>query len=304
MRFRKITLLLILLISASSVSGQELKCNVQIISEQIQGTNKRIFETLQNAIFEFMNNRNWTNHVYSSQERIECNILFNLTDHSGDVFKGTLQIQSRRPVFNSAYNTTLLNYLDQNITFTYVEYEPLDFNESNFSSNLTSVLAYYALVIIGMDYDSFSYKGGTELFRKAEIVVNNAQQATERGWKAFDANNNKNRYWLIQNILDEKYSPVRDFIYKYHRLGLDVLPDKTNEGRDEMSESLKLLQQVYRQKPDPYMHLLQVVFDAKADEWINLFSGSFPEEKNRVSAILKEIDPSNSNKYQKIMQAK
>ncbi len=292
------------LFTAFAINGfsQELRCNIQIVSEAIQGTNKRVFETLQNAIFEFMNNRNWTNHVYSSQERIECNMMFNLTDHTGDVFKGTLQIQSRRPVFNSSYNTTLFNYLDQNITFTYVEYEPLEFNESNYTSNLTSLLAYYALVVIGLDYDSFSYKGGTELFRKAEIVVNNAQQAVEKGWKAFEASNNRNRYWLVQNLLDEKYSPVRDFLFKYHRLGMDVLADKTTQGRDEMSESIRLLQQVYRQKPDPYMHLLQVIFDSKADEWVNLFSGSFPEEKNRVMLMLKEIDPSNSNKYQKIVQ--
>jgi hypothetical protein len=228
-------------------------------------------------------------------------MLFNLTDHTGDIFKGTLQVQSRRPVFNSSYNTTLLNYLDQNISFTYVEYEPLEFNESNFTSNLSSLLAFYANIIIGLDYDSFSFKGGTEMYRKAEIIVNNAQQAVEKGWKPFDASNNRNRYWLVQNLLDEKYSPVRDFLFKYHRLGMDLLAEKTNQGRYEMYQSVRLLQQVYRQKPDPYMHLLQVVFDAKADEWVNLFSGSFPEEKTRVVQILKEIDPSNSNKYQKIV---
>lgn len=302
MFLRKFIFSLVFTAFAINGFGQELRCNVQIVSEAIQGTNKRVFETLQNAIFEFMNNRNWTNHVYSSQERIECNMMFNLTDHTGDVFKGTLQIQSRRPVFNSSYNTTLFNYLDQNITFTYVEYEPLEFNESNYTSNLTSILAYYAMVVIGLDYDSFSYKGGTELFRKAEIVVNNAQQAVEKGWKPFEASNNRNRYWLVQNLLDEKYSPVRDFLFKYHRLGLDILAEKTTQGRDEMSESIRLLQQVYRQKPDPYMHLMQVIFDSKADEWVNLFSGSFPEEKNRVMLMLKEIDPSNSNKYQKIVQ--
>jgi hypothetical protein len=299
---RNFVLFATFILSAFQAYSQELKCNVQIVSEQIQGTNKRVFETLQNSIFEFMNNRNWTNNVFSSQERIECNILFTLNDHSGDVFKGTLQVQSRRPVFNASYSTTLLNYLDQNITFTYVEYQPLEFNESNFTSNLPSILAYYAYLIVGLDYDSFGYKGGTELLRKAEIVVNNAQQATEKGWKPFEASNNKNRYWLIQNLLDDKYSSARDFIYKYHRLGLDMLADKTNEGRDNMSEALKLLQQVYRQKPDPYMHLLQVIFDAKADEWVNLFSESMPDEKTRVIQLLKEIDPSNANKYQKISQ--
>lgn len=301
MLLRKLLFIFSLFTATTTAFSQELRCNVQIISEKIQGTNKRVFETLQNAIFEFMNNRNWTNHVYGSQERIECNMLFNLTDHTGDIFKGTLQVQSRRPVFNSSYNTSLLNYLDQNISFTYVEYEPLEFNESNFTSNLSSLLAFYANIIIGLDYDSFSFKGGTEMYRKAEIIVNNAQQAVEKGWKPFDASNNRNRYWLVQNLLDEKYSPVRDFLFKYHRLGMDLLAEKTNQGRDEMYQSVRLLQQVYRQKPDPYMHLLQVVFDAKADEWVNLFSGSFPEEKTRVVQILKEIDPSNSNKYQKIV---
>lgn len=286
------------------ISGfsQDLKCNIQIVSEKIQGTNKKVFETLQTAIFEFMNNRNWSNNVYTSQERIECNMLFNLTEHTGDDFKGTLQVQVRRPVFNSSYNTTLLNYLDQNIQFSYVEFEPLEFNESTFTSNLTSLLAYYAYIIMGLDYDSFSFKGGTEYFRKAEIIVNNAQQAIEKGWKPFEGNNNKNRYWLVQNILDDKYAAVREFNYKYHRLGIDLLADKLVEGRDEMAESLKLLQQVFRAKPDPYMIYLQVVYDAKADEWVNLFSASLPDEKNRVVQLLKEIDPANTVKYQKITQ--
>lgn len=304
MLLRKVIYIALFLALSIKGNSQELRCNVQIVSEQIQGTNKRVFETLQSAIFEFMNNRNWTNHVFSSQERIECNILFNLNDHTGDVFKGTLQIQSRRPVFNSNYSSTLLNYLDQNIKFSYVEYEALEYSENNFTSNLTSILAYYAYIIIGLDYDSFSFKGGNDYLRKAEMVVNNAQSAIEPGWKAFDSNSNKNRYWLIQNLLDEKYSPVRDFIYKYHRLGLDGMADRVNESRDQMAESLRSLQQVYRQKPDPYLHLLQVIFDAKSDEWVNLFSASFPDEKTRVVQILKEIDPSSSAKYQKINTTK
>lgn len=286
----------------SQLLAQELKCNVQVISSQVQGTNKKVFETLQQAIYEFMNNRSWTSNVFSNEERIECNLLFNIQDYSGSDFKGTLQIQSRRPVFNSSYNTVLFNYLDQNIQFTYEEYEPLIYSETSFTSNLTALLAYYAYVIIGLDYDSFSLKGGTEYFRKAEAIVNNAQNAKEKGWKPFESSSNKNRYWLIQNILDEKYSPVREFIYKYHRLGLDRMASKPNEGRDEMANDLKLLQMVYRQKPDPYMHFLQVIFDAKSDEWVNVFSGSFPEEKNRVVQILKEIDPTNIAKYQRITQ--
>ena len=283
-------------------NAQELKCNIQVMSEQVQGTNKRIFETLQQAMYEFMNNRNWTNNVFTNEERIECNMLFNITDYNGSDFKGTLQIQERRPVFNSSYNSVLFNYLDQNIQFSYVEYEPLIFSETSFTSNLTSLLAYYAYVMIGLDYDSFSYKGGTEYFKKAEAIVNLAQNAKEKGWRPFETSNNKNRYWLIQNILDDKYAPVREFIYKYNRLGLDLMASKPSEGRDEIANDLKLLQTVFRQKPDPYMHFLQVIFDAKSDEWVNIFSESFPEEKNRVVQILKEIDPPNLAKYQKISQ--
>ncbi len=279
--------------------SQELRCNIQVTSDKVQGTNKKVFETLQTSLNELINNRNWTNHVYTAEERIECNMLFNIQDYSGSDFKGTLQIQARRPVYNSSYNTVLLNYMDNNIQFTYVEFETLEFNESTFTSNLTALIAYYAYVIIGLDYDTYSNKGGSEYFRKAESIVNNAQNAPEKGWKAFEGSN-KNRYWLIQNLMDEKYSPVRDFLYKYHRLGLDRMSEKPNEGRDEIAEDLKLLQQVYRNKPDPYMHLLQVIFDAKSDEMINVFSESVPEERNRVLPILKEIDPANSTKYQKI----
>ena len=298
----KIRFLLFFLILPGIILGQELKCNIQVVSEQIQGTNKKVFETLQSALYEFMNNRNWTNNVFTNEERIECNMLINITDYSGSDFKGTLQVQSRRPVYGTSYNTVLLNYKDQNFDFSYTEFEPLDFSETSFRSNLTSLMAFYAYIIIGLDYDSFSYNGGTEYFRKAEAIVNNAQNATEKGWKPYEASNNKNRYWLIQNILDEKYSSVREFIYKYHRLGLDRMAEKTNEARDEIAEDLKLLQQVYRNKPDPYMLLMQIVNDAKSDEWVNIFSESLPEEKNRVSKILKEIDAPNTTKYQKISQ--
>lgn len=282
------------------LKSQELKCNVQIVSSQIQGTNKKVFETLQNAIYEFMNNRNWTNNVFDIDERIECNILINLTEQNADEFKGTIQVQSRRPVYNSSYNTVLFNFMDNNMDFQYIEFQPLEFSETSYLSNLTSILAYYAYLIIGLDYDSFSPEGGTEYFQKAENIVNFAQNSKEKGWKAFEATKNKNRYWLVKNILDDKYQPVRDFTYQYHRLGLDLLSTKQVEGRTKMAESLRLLQQVYRQKPDPYLFFLQTVVDAKSDEWVNVFTESFSDEKNQVITILKEIDPSNVAKYQKI----
>lgn len=300
---RKWLFIIILISGVTVTSGQELQCNIQVVSQQIQGTNKQVFRTLQGALFEFMNNRNWTNHVYDIDERIECNIMLNLTDQiSADEFKGTLQVQSRRPVYGTSYNTVLLNYMDNDLHFRYVEYQPLEFNESTHTSNLTSILAFYAYIILGLDYDSFAYEGGSEFFRKAEQIVNNAQNAQERGWKAFESKDHKNRYWLINNIMDDEFSPVREFYYRYHRLGLDVMDEKVNEGRAEIAESLKLLQEVQRNRPDPFMHLLQVVFDAKADEFVNIFSESFTDEKNRVFTLLSEIDPANSTKYEKIIQ--
>lgn len=284
-----------------SLSAQELNCNVQIVTQQIQGTNKKIFQTLQAAIYEFVNNRSWTNNVYSYSELIECNILINFTKQlSSDEFKGTIQVQSRRPVFNTTYNATMFNFVDNNFHIRYVEFEPLEFNETSHLSNLTSILAYYVYIIIGIDNDSFSFEGGTQYFEIAEAIVLNAQNTPQAGWKPYEGSGNKNRYWLIKNILDREYSPVRGFLYRYHRLGLDKLESSTNEARTEIIESLRLLQEVYRKKPDPYLFLLQIIFDAKADEFVNIFSESFTDEKTRVLRILKEINPSNSRKYEKI----
>ncbi len=283
------------------VNAQELRCNVQVITNQIQGTNKQKFTTLQRDIYEFMNGRNWTNHVFSNQERIEANIMINLSEEiSSDEFRGTIQIQSRRPIYNSSYKTVLFNYMDNNLHFRYTEHETLEFSENQHLSNLTSILAFYAYIIIGLDYDSFSLNGGTEYFQKAETIVSNAQNASERGWKSFESN--RNRYWLASNLRDSKYAPVREFNYRYHRLGLDRMSERPAQARADIAESLFLLQKVYREKPDNFMHLLQVVFDTKSDEMINVFSESTPDEAQRVTTVLREVDPSNTPKYQRIMQ--
>lgn len=284
-----------------TLTAQELYCNISVSAQKIQGSYLEKFRTMQTALYEFVNNRAWTNNVFDPNERIECTILINLTEQvSSDVFKGTMQVQSRRPVYNTSYNTTLFSFVDNNIQFSYVDYQTLEFNEQTHLSNLTSLLAYYVYIIIGMDYDSFSPEGGTPYFEKAERIVNNAQNAPEPGWKPFSGSGNKNRYWLIQNILDDKYAPVREFTYRYHRLGLDVMESKLNEGRAEIAEDLRLLQRVYREKPDPYLLFLHLVLDTKRDEIINIFSESFPDEQNRVIQIMTEIDPANSANYEKI----
>lgn len=299
---KKIGLFLTLIIICFSILSQELKCNIQVVSNEIQGTNKKIFQTLQSELFEFINNTNWTKHVYEQQERIECNILIRITKQvTTDQFNATLQIQSSRPVFNSSYETTILNIVDNDVQFEYVEFEPLEFSETTHLSNLTSLIAYYVYIILGFDYDTFSYEGGSEYFEKAQKIVSNAQNDnTATGWKSYESNK-KNRYWLVENILNDNYGDVRKFFYNYHRLGLDKMNKKAPEARLQILEDLILLRNVYRDKPNISMPYLDLVFDAKTDEFVNIFSEGFPDEKARAVNILTEIDPPNQTKYKKII---
>ena len=244
-----------------------------------------------------MNNHNWTDNIFGTEERIDCNIMINITEElSVDEFKGTMQVQARRPVYSSSYNTVLINYQDNNIQFRYVEFEPLQYNETSNNTTLVSLLAYYAYIIIGLDYDSFSMEGGTPWFQKAESIVSRSQNAVEKGWKAFESL--KNRYWLTENLLNDRYSGIRQCYYLYHRLGLDVMYDKVSEGRVQIAQGLELLQEVHRDKPGSF--LMQIFFDAKADELVNIFSESFTDEQDRVTLILNEVDPANTSKYNKI----
>jgi len=293
-----ITLLLALI--PLSGMAQELRCNVQVLSSQIQGTNKQVFKTLQEDIYEFMNNRIWTEDQFANEERIECKILINLQSHSGDQFSGSMTVTSRRPVYNSSYNTTLFNYKDNDVQFRYLEDEPLEFDINNFRSNLTSILAYYAYIIIGMDYDSFELMGGTPYFQRAQQIVSNAQNAKSSGWKAYESR--RNRYWLVENILNNEYEQVRQFVYQYHRQGLDNMHDNVAQARAEISESLELLQEVHREEPDPYMFYMKLVIEAKSNEFVNVYSESPVGESERVYNILAEIDPSHSEKYKQITQ--
>lgn len=291
-----------MLVAVTSVISQELYCNVQVSAQKIQGSNREVFQSMQRDIYEFMNSMVWTDNLFSFSERIECNILINLDEQlSADEFRGTLQVQLRRPVFNTTYESTVLNFVDNNFQFRYVEFQPIEFNPNSHTSNLVSVLAYYAYLLIGMDFDTFSPNGGTPYFQIAEKIVTNAQNAPEAGWKPYDGSRNRNRYWLVKNILDSEYSGVRQFVYLYHIRGLDRLESDITRARTETYESLRQLQEVYRRRPDPFMYYMTIILDAKADEIVNIFSQAFPEEKNRVVQILTEIDPANDSKYQKIL---
>jgi len=293
---------LLMVLAAGTAVSQELYCNVQVSAQKIQGSNREVFQNMQRDIYEFMNSMVWTDNIFSFSERIECNLLINLDEQlSADEFRGTVQIQLSRPVYNTTYKSTVLNFVDNNFQFRYVEFQPLEFNPNSHTSNLVSVLAYYAYLLIGMDFDTYSQGGGTPYFQVAEKIVINAQNAPEQGWKPYDGSRNRNRYWLVKNILDSEYSGVRQFIYLYHLRGLDRMESDMTRARTEIYESLRRLQEVYRQRPDPFMYYMTVVLDAKAEEIVNIFSQAFPEEKNRVVQVLTEIDPANETKYKKIL---
>ncbi|WP_320112500.1 DUF4835 family protein [Draconibacterium orientale] len=294
-----VTALLFLFILVGNGLAQELRCNVTVSARGIQGANQNLFRTMQSDLYDFMNNRKWTDHVYSYDEKIRCNILIRLDEQiSADEFKGSIQVQLTRPIFNTSYTSTVLNIKDNDFHCKYVEFQPLEFNETSNRDNLTNIMAFYAYVILGFDYDTFSEEGGTEYFQKAQAIVNNSQNARERGWKAFESE--RNRYWLIENVLNKSYSSFRTCMYNYHRNGLDLMSDKVEEGRANIADALRDIQKVFRRRPSTY--ILQMFFDAKADELVNVFSQSFPDERNRVMAILNEVDPSNGRKYEKIAE--
>jgi hypothetical protein len=255
---------------------------------------------MQSDIYEFMNNRKWTDHVYNYDEKLKCNILIVLDEQiSADEFSGSIQVQLTRPVFDSSYETTLLNIRDKDFRCKYVEFQPLEFNETSNRDNLTNILAYYAYVILGFSYDSFGLEGGTPFFDKAQAIVNNSQNAVEKGWKSFESE--RNRYWLLENIMNRSYSDYRKCMYSYHRNGLDLMSQRAEEGRANIATSLRDLQKVFRKRPSTY--ILQMFFDAKADELVKIFSKSYPDERSRVLTILNEIDPSNGSRYAKIEES-
>ncbi len=294
---KKIILLLVLFVSMLKVNAQELFCEIRISTPGIAGTDRRVFDALRESVYEFMNQRTWTNLNIKIEERIEATVLITINERlSADEFKATLNVVLRRPIYRSSYNSPVLNYVDDNFQFRYIEYQPLDFNENSFMSNLTSVLGFYAYIFLGLDFDTFSLYGGDPFFQAAESIVNAAQNSSERGWKAFDGN--RNRYWLVENLRNASYRPLRQFLYEYHRLGLDIMSEKPDEGRAKILDALPLLERIYRERPG--MFLLQLIIEAKRDEIINVFSEGSPQEKLRAANIMREIDPANSSRYDKI----
>lgn len=295
--FRFSLLALIIFACTAPALAQELNCTVTINSQQVMGTDRRIFETLKNALTEFMNNTRWTNDNFRPEERIECSITFTLTGRpSVDEFQSGLVIQARRPTYKTNYSSLIVNLNDPDVNFKYVEFQPLEFNENTFANNLTAVMGFYAYVILGVDYDSFAMEGGTPFFQKAQNIVNNAQGASDKGWKAFESN--KNRYWIAEGYTNGNYKALRKTLYNYHRKGLDVMATDVEGGRQAIFDALEGLKAVHNLVPGSFM--MQQFFWAKADEVVNLFTPSPSEQKNKIIALVNLLDPGNAVKYQRL----
>lgn len=285
-----------LLIASSTLYSQDLNARVQILAPQIPNANKRILDVLEVSIKDFLNGRRWTADALQPQERIDCNFVITITEWDGSSanFKAEAQIQSNRPIYNSNYNSTILNLNDKDFTFSYSEGQALDYSDQNYLTNLTSLLAFYAYVITGMDYDTFSKLGGTPYFQKAQTVLNNAQNAPNGGWKAHE--NLRNRFWLMENLMNKAYNPIRESMYEYHRDGLDVMAENPSKGRKAIYSVLPQLQKIDKQKQGAILN--QVFFTAKSDELINILADAEPQEKLKAFTILSAVDPANALKYE------
>jgi len=296
----KVLLLFFFLALATVGTSQELNCQVDINYTQVQGSaNKQIFDQLKKSILEFINNTKWTNDIFSQQEKIECGILIIIKEVIGqDEYSGTIQVTSRRPAYKSSYPTPVLNIEDEYFTFRFQQFSQLDnnININTFENNLTSILQYYAYLILASDYDTFAPMGGTPYWQKAQLIVQNAQGAGASGWK--QKTGQRDRYWLIENTLQPLFKGIRDCMYAYHALGIDHLYESPDNGRAAILTSLELLIPVAKSRPASFN--MQVFFNAKRDELINIFKGGTPEEKTKIMEMLATLDPAGTTKYQKI----
>lgn len=298
-KYFSIILLLITGIS-TQLNAQELNFTVSINADQVQVTDRSIFPEMKNAIEQFLNDRTWTNDQFRNNEKIKGNISLTIQSQPTiGQFTANAQVQVIRPVYGGSYETLLLNFADRDWEFQYTISQRMDFNDNNFQSNLTSLLAYYAYVAIGLDYDSFASLGGTPHYQKALNVVNNAQQSGASGWGQFQ--NRRNRYWLIENLsINNQYQPVREFIYTYHRQGLDIFEKEPQQARTNILDGLKKTQQVNRTLPNAI--LIISLLDAKNDELLNIYSeGPLNVRREAYNELLK-LDPTRRSKYQKIVQ--
>lgn len=280
--------------------AQDVNCKAIILDNQIQLTDKRIFRSLEQAITEFVNNTKWTTDKIQTNEKIELTIQIipSQYDQQSNYFQGNAQIICQRPVYGSTYTTNTLNILDEDWKFNYVEFQRMDYNENSFTTNLTSLIAFYVNYAIGLDYDSFSPLAGTPYFTKALGIANNAQSSDgSSGWKPFQKSI-RTRYNLIDNALNPRFEPIRDAYYKYHRQGLDLMYKTPETARKNIFASIEMVQKVFKIAPNTA--LLLVFFEAKSDELVNIYKGATPTEKTKAIELLSEINIANVTKYEKI----
>ena len=276
--------------------SQELNVEVIVNSDLVNQTNQQIFKTLERSINEFINTQVWTSQKILNQEKISCSFVLNLTGYSNDRFEASLQIQSQRPIFDSNYDSPILNYLDKDIIFSYQEFQPLFFNQSRFESNLVSIISFYAYIIIGLDADSFSLNGGSAYYKKARQIVNLSQNSPGKGWKPSDGN--RNRFWLIDGLISNTYREYRQSLYTYHRNGLDKLTGDPLKAKISLMDAIRLLEPLFQRRPNAF--LLQIFFDAKVEEIVNLFSGGPKIDFKETEDVLKKIAPFFGSRWKQI----
>jgi len=292
----KIVQLLIVFFVATQLNAQELRCTITVNADKIPSSNKQIFKTLENSLNEFVNQKRWTNFKYEPQERINCNLTLTILEQSGDDFKGHIQIQSSRPVYNSTYLTPVFNFKDDDFSFNYTEFEPLQFNENTFESNLVSIVSFYVYTILGVDADTFVLNGGTSFFTKAQNIVVQAQQSGYAGWNQNDGS--KSRFIMIDNILSPTYNLFRSAMYTYHLKGLDVMHKDKKQAKQKIAESIGFLKTIYDSRPNAF--LLRVFMDSKADEIVNIFSDGPYYDTFKLKEDLLKISPLNAAKWNDI----
>lgn len=282
-------------------TAQEINCKVTVNSDQIEGSNKQIYQTLQTSVEEFMSQTKFTQLNFTDAEKIQATMLIVVSSVENNIFKCQMTLQSKRPVYNSNYQTTILNLQDQNFTFQYQEFDRLDYQSGMFTTNLTAMLTYYAYLIIGEDMDTYSKLGGQPYFQICEQIVQLCQSASmetneQIGWKAFESN--RNRYALCSNLLDEAFRDYREYIYTYHRLGLDRMADTPDAGRANIAKDIMVLKTTYRARPATYA--VNTFLDAKSDEYVDIFTPAPEDEKKQVYEVLTSVDPTRTNTYDKM----
>lgn len=289
------------LILTSRISAQELNCQVTLITDiktEVTSAEKELFDQLKQTIYDMMNNTAWTKDKFKVEERINCQLQLQINTINNGTFTGSLQVQYSRPVFNSSYNTTVFNFQDDDFQFSYSRNTVLIYAPNQFRDNLTSILAFYAYYIIGLDYDTFSLKGGTPYFTEAQQIVTNAQNSGAPGWKS-NEQGKRNRYWLVDNQLQQLFEPLREGLYEYHRLGMDKLYENKDEARKAIYNALNKMSKISATRPNS-INLLNFA-QSKRDEIKNLYLDATAQEKTEVVAVLKKIDPANSSRYEEIL---